>query len=174
MKKILWLVAVMATAFAARAQSDGPARGRTALTLGGEVDFTQRSIYNIGTALGGTLEFPLVTNFSLSLSGAYSWMHVKTIVIDNLRSVSRTDAYVPVKAGVKYYAGPNVYLQAEAGSALQQKGGSDNLFAYSLGTGFIIPFSNRHQGLDVGFRFESWAENRMQTLALHAAYRLGF
>jgi hypothetical protein len=141
-----------------------------AFNLGFELGIPSNSVYTIGTGASAKFELPVVTPLSLSLTGGITTMFYKS----NLFNSSRTPgaaAYVPLKAGLKYYFNRGVYAEGEAGTAIETNYDKKSVFAFSLGPGFVVPAGDKN-GIDISFRYENWA-NQVRQTAIHIAYRFG-
>ncbi|MGZ3763847.1 MAG: hypothetical protein ACXVA2_04245 [Mucilaginibacter sp.] len=142
-----------------------------AFSAGFELAIPSNGVYNIGTGASLKAELPIAAPVSLTITGGFTSMFYKS----NLFSSSRTPGaavFGPLKAGVKYYFNKGVYAEGEAGTAIETNYGKQNSFAFSVGPGFIVPMSNEKQGIDISFRYESWAGQLRQT-AIRFAYRFG-
>lgn len=174
MKRILLLLCTCCSISISFAQSGLPSRVRPAFSIGGELGVVQRGLYNVGYGFSGKIELPVTSAIGISLTGGYNWLHYRSISFGNLRSAGGTEAYVPLKAGARYYLAPRFYTEGELGAVLEQQNNREKLFVYALGTGFVVPFNESKNGIDIGFRYESWSKNRLQQLAFRVAYRLGW
>jgi len=149
-------------------------RATSALSLGAELNIPQRSAYNIGYGASGKLEIPVASAVSLNITGGYHRFSYKSFAIGGY-SKPDADSFVPLKGGVKYYIDERFYTEGELGTVLNHNAqNSGNLFAYSLGTGFLLPLGEgKGNMLDIGLRFEDWSKNRLQQFAIRVAYRIG-
>ncbi|GAB2698134.1 hypothetical protein GCM10027037_22930 [Mucilaginibacter koreensis] len=82
-------------------------------------------------------------------------------------------AYIPVKLGLKYYAGSVFYAEGEAGisnSVSSYRPG--RYFAYAPGVGVSLTTAARN-AVDIGFRYESWIKgaDNINNLVLRLAYK---
>ncbi|MBS7566402.1 hypothetical protein KHS38_18480 [Mucilaginibacter sp. Bleaf8] len=175
MKKLLLIISACFWFGAAFAQSGDMAHVRPAVSLGPEVGFVQRSLYNTSYGAIAKLEIPVAATLSATLTGGIDFMHIKSFNFGQVRSTGGTDTYVPVRAGARYFLGPGFYGEGELGAAIQINGNHDKLFAYAIGPGFVTPLKSdgSASALDISFRYESWSRNRMQQVAIRVAYRLG-
>lgn len=168
MKKLLLLILTIYT-ISANAQTTVPTT--QAVSLGFELAAPSNSVYTIGTGASAKFDIPIVSPVSLTLTGGFTAMYYKS----NLFNSSRTPGaagFLPLKAGVKYYLGQNFYAEGEAGTAIETNYDKHSSFAFSLGPGFIIPMNNEKQGIDIGFRYESWS-NQLRQTGIRIAYRFG-
>ncbi len=167
MKKPLLLFFVLCS-FKLRAQTRTPTT--LAFSAGFELAAPSNGVYNIGFGASGKFEVPIVTPVSLTLTGGITTLFYKS----NLFSSSRTPGaagFIPLKAGVKYYLAKTFYAEGEAGAAIETNYGKQSSFAFSLGPGFIVPVNDK-QGVDISFRYESWA-NQLRQTGIRFAYRFG-
>jgi hypothetical protein len=143
-----------------------------AIGLGFELAAPSNSVYNIGLGASAKLELPIVAPVSVTLTGGFTSMFYKS----NLFDASRTPGaalFIPLKAGVKYYFAKSIYAEGEAGTAIETNYGKQRSFAFSIGPGFIVPLNNDKQGIDISFRYESWA-NQLRQTGIKVAYRFGW
>lgn len=143
-----------------------------AFSVGLEVGIPSQSVYNVGLGGSGKAEVPVASNVSLSFTAGYTSFYYKKSLIGS--SVT-PDAgrFFPLKAGVKYYFSEGFYAEGEAGSVIETNYNKDNLFAFSIGPGFVIA-TGKHTGVDMGFRYENWSRGRLRQTALRVAYRFGW
>ncbi|MFD1257462.1 hypothetical protein ACFQ3S_11705 [Mucilaginibacter terrae] len=149
-------------------------RNTKALSIGPELNLLQRSAYNIGYGVSGKFELPVSSTISAVITAGINQFHRKNFLIGS--ASQGNDTFVPLKAGIKYYFDPRFYTEAELGSVIDHNNGfNQNLFAYSIGTGFLIPINKSSTNMiDLGLRFEDWAKNRAQQFGIRVAYRFGW
>ncbi|PTR00887.1 hypothetical protein C8P68_101116 [Mucilaginibacter yixingensis] len=175
MKKY-FLLAMLFCGFCRMACAQDDHQNHTALSAGPEISFPSRSQFNFG--YGGSLKFetPVAQNVGLSLTGAYTEMIYKGVAFAGGTKPSPA-GFVPLKAGVVYYAG-GARLEGEVGSVLEQQeinGVKQNLFTFSLGPSFLIPLADsKQQFINVGLRYESWSKNTLRMIGIRVAYHLNF
>ena len=171
MKKYgLLLLVSLFTITALKAQE----RTTKALSIGPELNLLQRSAYNVGYGVSGKFELPVSATINVVLTAGVNQFHRKNFLIGS--ASQGNDTFIPLKAGIKYYFDPRFYTEAELGSVIDHNDGyNQNLFAYSLGTGFLIPINKSSNNMiDLGLRFEDWAKNRAQQFGIRVAYRFGW
>lgn len=175
MKRSLFtLLFLLTIVIAAKAQDDS--ENHIALSAGPEIGFPSRTQFSF--AYGGSLKFevPVISNFGFSLSGGYSQLVYKGVAFGDMPKPSPV-SFIPIKAGVIYYAGP-ARLEGELGSVLEPQavnGVKQNLFAYSLGPSFLIPLGDsKNQHINLGVRYESWSKNMLRMVAIRVAYHIDF
>ncbi len=163
MKKLLLIVFIF-FCFEATAQTNAT----KAVSAGLELAIPSNSVYTIGTGLSFKGELPIANPVSLTLTVGFTTMFYKS----NLFYSSRTPGaavYIPLKGGIKWYFNKTVYAEGEAGAAFETNYDKHTSFAFSIGPGFVVPAGENH-GVDIGFRYESWANHVRQT-AIRIAYR---
>jgi hypothetical protein len=171
MKKLgLLLLAGLFIGSALKAQE----RTTKALSIGPELNLLQRSAFNVGYGLSGKFELPVTNTINVVLTAGVNTFHRKNFLIGSARQDN--DTFIPLKAGIKYYFDPRFYTEVELGSVIDHNDGfNQNLFAYSIGTGFLLPINKSSRNMiDLGLRFEDWAKNRAQQFGIRVAYRFGW
>lgn len=142
---------------------------KTVFSAGLELGIPQASVYTIGLGASGKLELPVSNKLCITVTAGYDAFFYK----GNLYESSRTPSaaiFVPLKAGAKYYFNQGVYAEGELGTAIETNYLKQDLFAFSLGPGFIIPLNEAH-GIDFGLRYENWSNHQVKQTALRFAYR---
>ncbi len=168
MKKIITLLLlIIVIQTAAHAQTNNT----TALSAAFELGIPTTSIYSIGTGASLKFEFPVVNPVSISLTGGITSMFYKSNLFGNGKTPGAA-GYIPLKAGVKYYFARGVYAGGEAGTAIETNYDKKNLFAFSIGPGFVAPINGK-SGVDFSFRYEAW-ESRVHLTVIRVAYRFGW
>lgn len=142
----------------------------TAFSLGADFGFPTNSIYNIGFGGSGKIEIPVFTPVVLSVTAGYTSFHYKNALIGSNTTQSAA-GFVPLKAGGKFYFGLGVYLEAEAGTAIETNYDKDKLFAYALGPGFVFA-TGKHSGIDLSINYENWGGGRLRQTAIRVAYQV--
>src|ERR1700712_5776396 len=133
MKKIL-LALFIFTGTLAHAQTTPKTAFGVALELGAPTN----SIYTIGLGGSGKAEIPLTSSISLSVTAGYTSFYYKSALIGS--STKQTPGgFIPLKAGVKYFFSPGVYIEAEGGDVIETNYDKLHLFTYAVGPGFVIP-----------------------------------
>jgi len=66
-----------------------------------------------------------------------------------------------------------VFLEAEAGRAIELNYDEHKLFAFSLGPAIMIPVGTDNRNFELGLRYESWSAHTLQQTAIRFAYRFG-
>ena len=155
----------------ARAQE----RATKAISAGLELNIPQRSAFNVGYGVSEKLELPVTSAVSVVLAGGINQFHYKSFRIGNAANRGN-DTFIPLKAGIKYFLDPRFYTEGELGTVIDHnKEYSQNLFAYSFGTGFLLPLNgSKSNMIDIGLRFEDWSKNRAQQFAIRVAYRFAW
>jgi hypothetical protein len=174
MKKLLLFGLILFAIKTAKAQyRGGEADNKNIfISIGGEIGAPSNTPYNLTYGVSATAEIKLITRLGLTLTGEYTGYNYKNNFFSG-SSNQQHPAFVPLKAGLKYYTGPNFYFAGELGSTVQNNTDSGNLFVYSLGFGFEIPLDKRSD-IDIGFLYQNYSAGQYQTTGLRAAYRLGW
>jgi hypothetical protein len=168
MKYRLLILLITLLIFKAHAQT--PVNTTKAFSIGAELAIPTFGIYSIGTGVSAKLEIPVAGQFSISGTGGFTAVFYKSNFLSNSASPG-ADMFAPLKLGVKYYFIQNVYAEGEAGTAIELNHNKQDLFAFSIGPGFVIPAGKN--AVDVSFRYEDWQGQLRQT-AIRFAYRFGW
>jgi len=170
MKKLLLtftVLSLIAVSTYAQAPDSASKRG-VAFSVGLEAGFPVGDISNIyGFVLGGSvkLELPTAPQAFFTLSAGYNSFMVKGLVKDAL-GISST-GFIPLKAGLKYYASQGFYLEGAAGIVFSTESGGGHAFAFSPGLGYTLG-----NGLELGIKYEGWSnEGTTGQIAARIAYR---
>jgi hypothetical protein len=133
--------------------------------------------------LGGSIqaEAPIAKQLFVTLNAGYNNIFGKDVTV-GATTVKATDIQLlPVKAGLKYFAVSNFYVQGEAGAAFvlnKTKIGADNsvAFIYAPQIGYQFPLSGS-SFLDAGVRYEASTklnsnvnDSKVNFVALRVAY----
>lgn len=149
----------------AHAQDDD---NRFALSLGPELSFPSRSLYTIGGGASAKGEVFITPKAIITGTVGYNLFDYKSL------GGAKTVAYfVPLKTGFRYVSGKGGYLEGEVGDVIKTGKNKQNLFAYSIGPGFIFNI-DEVESIDLGLRYESWSQHTMQQIAIRAALRIGW
>jgi len=166
---------LLATFSAAHAQRRGE-DDKQSVFLGAGFELGLPSNSPISVGYGGSLkaEVPFTQSVALSLTAAYMQYNYKDSFI-SLAGTPQTlhPQFAPLKAGIRYQAGPGFYSEGELGEAIRLNNGSGGLFDYSIGVGFYVPIS-RKEAMDIGIRYEAYSETQYRQTALKVAYRFGW
>lgn len=166
MKKLILLLLVFCS-FKLSAQTTPTIK---AFSAGFELAAPSGSAYNIGFGASAKLEIPIVSPLSLTVTGGFTTLFYKSNILQSSGTPGAA-GFLPLKAGVKYYASQNFYFEGEAGTAIETNYSKQSSFAFSLGPGFIIPVNDK-QGVDIGLRYENWS-NQLRQTGIRVAYRFG-
>jgi hypothetical protein len=169
MKRII-LILLIFYSFHASAQNNLPLS--KAFSPGFELGIPSNSIYNVGLGLSGKVEFPVSNRVCISATVGYSSFFYKSNLFKSSLTPSAA-SFAPLKAGVKYYFNQGVYVEGELGTAIETNYLKQDLFAFSIGPGFILPINDK-RGIDIGFRYENWSNHQVRQTAIRVAYRLGW
>jgi hypothetical protein len=129
------------------------------LSIGAEAGIPVGDFNNVYNAnVGGSLQadIPVAEQLFVTVNAGYNTFLGKTISGTN---VSYTNLQlIPAKAGLKYFATPNFYVQAEAGASFvtnKKDVGATNstLFTYAPQVGYLFPLGGKNY-IDAGVRYE--------------------
>ncbi|MEO3404388.1 hypothetical protein AAFN85_10820 [Mucilaginibacter sp. CAU 1740] len=168
MKKLLLIVILFA---ALKTYAQDLPHPSTAFSAGGELAIPSRGLYNIGVGASAKLEQPIVSPVSLTLTAGFSSFFRKNSPFNNGNNGG--NLFVPLKGGVRYNVGSGVFLEAEAGSAIELNYDKRRLFAFSVGPAIMIPSGADNRNFELGLRYESWSAHTLQQTAIRFAYRFG-
>jgi len=175
MKK-LFLFALILTAFnTAKAQYRGDDDNQKVFfSAGFELGVPSNSPFGISYGGSAKAEVHVARSLNFTLTGGYDVYSYKgSFLRFSDQQIDLHPAFIPLKAGFKYFSGPGFYAEGELGTAIQANYGSDNMFAYAIGFGFEAPI-NPHNDIDIGFRYEGYSENQYQVTGIRIAYRVGW
>jgi hypothetical protein len=161
------LIAFIFCSFNVSAQISRPLSN--AFSAGLELGITSNSVYAIGLGASAKGEFPVSNRVCLTVTAGYSTFFYKSNLFASSRTLSPA-YFIPLKAGIKYYPNPNVYIEGELGTAIETNYLKQDLFAFSIGPGFVVPINN-NRGIDIGFRYEGWSDHQVRQTAIRFAYR---
>lgn len=139
-----------------------------AFSLGPELSFPSRSLYTIGGGASVKGEVYVTQKAIITGTVGYNLFDYKS-----LSGAKAISYFVPLKTGFRYVSGAGGYLEGEVGDAIKTGKDKRNLFAYSVGPGFIFNIDDV-ESVDLGIRYESWSEHTMQQIAIRAAIRIGW
>lgn len=145
---------------------------KKAFGIGAELGIPNVSVYNIGLTVSGKGEFPVSGKVAITATAAYSIFFYKSNLFGNSKTPDAA-RFIPLKAGVKYYLNPGIYFEGELGTAIETNYLRRDLFAFSLGPGFIIPIKGKY-GVDFGLRYEKWSNHQVQQTAIKIAHRFSW
>jgi len=127
------------------------------LSIGAEAgipvgDFNNAYNANVGGSL--QVDLPVATDLFVTVNAGYNTFLGKTV---NGFSVTNIQL-IPAKAGLKYFATPSLYVQAEAGASFvanKKDIGATNstLFTYAPQIGYLFPVGGKSY-IDAGVRYE--------------------
>jgi len=171
MQKLLLILFICFSAITVSAQNRESQTNATALSIGAELNIPQRSGYTIGYGVSAKFELPLAGALSFTATAGVHQYHLKTLFYGGSGG---NDTFVPLKAGIKYYIDPRFYAEGELGNVIDHnRDNNQNRFAYSLGTGFLLPLKKTSNMIDLGLRYEEWSKNGLQQFGIRVAYRFG-
>lgn len=139
-----------------------------AFSLGPELNLPSRSIYTIGGGASVKGEGFITQKAIVTGTAGYTLFDYK-----GLSGAKHSTTFVPLKVGFRYVGGPGAYLEGEVGDAIETGTGKKNLFAYSVGPGFIFDI-DYVSSVDLSVRYENWSQHTLQQIAIRAAIRVGW
>lgn len=181
MKKLFLLTAiagVLAFSSASAQNRKDPAMGGAKLSVGVEFGLPTGDFSNSHKlGVGGSLIYiaPIAENLKFTANAGYISFSGKDYLITNNLSIKAPNAaFIPVKAGLRYYFVENFYGGAELGAAFATgNGSSGTAFAYSPGIGVEFPVADK-ASIDVGARYEGWSKNgTLSFFGIRAAINFG-
>ena len=151
MRKLLLLIVISTIGYKSFAQA--PSLGNFSAGIDGAVPIKEeRQIFNV--AAGGYVQFDygVVKHLYVNLTAGFESFST----IKRLESVNVTSNYdyVPVRAGLRYYAIAGLFVQAQVGVSYYTWHGGGKGFDASPGIGYSFP-----KGFEFGARFEQWNQN---------------
>jgi hypothetical protein len=166
MKKIVMSVAVLvAVCSAAFAQKDG-----LKFSAGPEIGFAIgdfSSTHSLGIGASGQLEFGLQDKLNFTATAGFITFSGKSIAGTNVKFQGQ--AFIPVRAGAKYFFTTGIYGAAQLGVAFLNNGGG-TAFSYSPQLGYEFKTKN-DKAVDATFKFEGFSKNgSLGALAFRLAY----
>lgn len=142
------------------------------ISAGAELGIPSNTPFNISYGGSVQAELKVVKQVGVTLTGGYNIYNYKRDFFGSTATIQHP-ALMPLKAGLKYYAGPGFYASGELGTTVNSNDNADKLFVYSLGIGFEIPLNQRND-IDLGFRYESYSERQYAVTGIRVAYRVGW
>jgi len=160
------------------AQTKDPAMAGKELEVGLDVAFLRGDaarFYNTGA--GGSIQFqmPIAEKLKFTASAGYLGFSTKKIETGFGTTAYKLHVFeaIPVKAGLRYFFGKNIYAGAELGAAFSTNGNEQTLFIYTPNFGIEFPVS-KHGSIDLGLREEAWVnDGTSRFLGLRLAYNFG-
>ena len=165
MKKLFWLLAVILFTQTATltAQTDNPLR----IGFGVSNGIPTQGVF--GYVLGGDIKLQKNITKGVALTASAGFNHYfETKNYKNLEDYPTGPApwnAIPVKAGIKFFAGKNLYIAGEAGASFFLEGGQP-AFLWSPSVG--VALSN---GVDLSVKYENISGySALRQVALRVAY----
>lgn len=145
------------------------------LGVGFELGLPSNSPISVGYGASLKGEIPFAQSpVALTLTAAYMQYNYKDSFISFVGTPQTLHPqFAPLKAGIRYQAGPGFYSEGELGEAIRLNNGSGGLFDYSVGIGFFVPIDSK-SALDIGIRYEAYSENQYRQTGIKIAYRFGW
>lgn len=105
-------------------------------------------------SLGGTarLQYDTKSDISLILTSGYYNVFAKSYTVGTTTIKPDAAGIVPVKAGIKVFAGSNIYFTGELGAGFETNYAKNTKFIASPGIGYA-----NASGIDIGLRYENFS-----------------
>jgi hypothetical protein len=150
-------LALAALSLGVSAQTTKSADNGVRLSIGAEAGIPVGDYNNAYNAnVGGSLQadIPVASQLFVTVNAGYNTFLGKTVNGFSLTNIQ----LIPAKAGLKYFATPNFYVQAEAGASFvanKNDVGATNstLFTYAPQVGYLFPLGGKNF-IDAGVRYE--------------------
>lgn len=139
-------------------------------------DFNKTHNFNLGGSVQA--DIPVVKSLFVTVNAGYDNFFGKTINGVDVNNIN----LIPVKAGLKYFLIPSLYVQGEAGASFltnkDQLGATKSAaFVYAPQVGVLLPVGGK-SFIDAGVRFESNSAfvnngSQLNFIGLRLAYAFG-
>ena len=186
--KTTFKISILSLAFAALALGASAQTTKTTttdngvrLSIGAEAGIPVGDYNNAYNAnVGGSLQadIPVASKLFVTVNAGYNTFLGKTIGGVNVTNIQ----LIPAKAGLKYFAAPNFYVQAEAGASFvvnkdDLKVGNSTVFTYAPQVGYLFALGGKNY-IDAGVRFEANTPfvtngSNLNFVGLRVAYAFG-
>lgn len=150
MKKSITLFIVAAGLFIGTQVSAQVASGQRLGNVGFETGFALEDGWTI--PLGATFKYEAPIAEQLHVTGTAGFISVRGEEIGGIDMPNLS--YIPLKAGLKYYAAGNFYIDGEIGAGIGVSDLMDTEFLFAPGIGYSFPVSN-NSFVDLSARYES-------------------
>ena len=166
MKKLIMIFNLMAISLIAAAQAYQ--KETITFSMGAEVLFAESKLsatHHTGFGATPKAEYVFGKHASVTVATGFYFMKAKETPLYKFENILA----FPAKAGIRYYLG-SFYGSGEAGVVFFTGYNQGTAFAYSLGLGDKINFSNHI--IDIGLRHEGWssADNNNAVISLRLGY----
>ena len=135
MKKILTALFLVATAFSANAQSGKNVK----FSLGAELGVPTgnlNTIYSVAVGATAQADIKIDTDAALTFNTGIIQFVGKHIPNTNTNTKFRSQTFIPLLVGVKYYFTPMVYGSGQLGTSISTQENGGSTFTYIPGIGF--------------------------------------
>ncbi|RFZ82079.1 hypothetical protein DYU05_15730 [Mucilaginibacter terrenus] len=129
----------------------------------------RNEFFTVGAGASIKGEYPIGENLSVTAAGGYQILRVKDAYRTE-EGPNKAGAFIPVKAGVKYFLGDGLYFEGEGGISIETNYAKRKYAVIALGPGLMVPMKNR-SSIDFSLRYEDWGSSRIKVLGIRAAYR---
>lgn len=179
------IILLVAIGFKATAQLAVPANYGSSISYGLETNMAVGPVtqdFKTGPALVVRGEYHMTGCFNLTGSvGLLTLLPTSTYAyyLKYNHLGYKTDNFIPLKVGGKYYLTENWYTEAETGAVLYTSHYTMPALALGAGTGVSYIMDN-YRAIDFGIHFENWTRqtvigenNVSQLIGLRVAYKFG-
>ncbi|MES2827818.1 MAG: outer membrane beta-barrel protein [Bacteroidota bacterium] len=164
---IVVVLCFMMASTAVRAQKSGPSVGLGADFAFPQNNFGNNASYGVGPSI--LFQNGISKNLNYTINVAYLKFNGDGV----FANVKYREAFVPIKAGLRYFFSEYIYGAGEAGISISSANGSGSgtAFAYAPTIGVEFPVSNRGS-IDAGVRYEGWSRSNgtRSFIGLRAGY----
>lgn len=170
MKKLAFIFFAVLSFVQLKAQE----RSLKAVSAGVEIPIPTGGVFTIGIGASGRIEIPLSAHVGLLLTGGIDQIYYKKGIVYALDLPSGAETFVPLKGGIRYFLGPNFFVDGEVGNTIETGYNRRNLFTFAIGPGFTAPITGTKSAIEVGFRYENWSDHDLRFTAFRVAYRFAW
>lgn len=167
MKKVFLFAALVAASFSGIAQ-DGGSDVRGLKFNGGvhvDIPVSNMDAYGIGAGLDILGQYGFTDNLAVTLDAGYTSFFPKS----DYKDIIDNAGIIPIRAGIRFFATPQLYLGAKGGVGIGTGDGSETMTAYSFGAGYMMSSK-----LDVGVAYDGYSKNgSMGSIGIRVGYYFG-
>jgi hypothetical protein len=196
-KYILALLIITISAVCTKVKAQQQQPDKMALSLGPELGLpintvganttSVRDYYKDGFGGSLKLEKPVTTGLFVTVTAGYMSYKAQTryvtdpgpYILGGSFAVTPPDyAYIPLKAGLRFYPEKYIYVEGQVGEAIKASSSAFSSFIYGGVIGGLIPI-NAHNSIDLGVAVDRGYKNEdynypMGQVAIRLAYRYNF
>lgn len=161
MKKLIFLTAIILTAFCSKAQDKTGIKGfKIGAGLSLAIPLNNLSSNSVGAGIDILAQYGITHNIAVTADAGFTVLFAK----DNNPSTG----IIPIRIGLRYFPISQIYLGAKAGLGVYTLGiVSNNYTAYSFGAGYMLSAK-----LDIGISYDGYVNSN--TSFGYMAIRLGY